>query len=93
MRKELSITIKLETMFGSRSMIHLREKISYMVLIKSKRPEQMELLLSLGMKKEMFWKLITLGSFNHTKENLLNQEQDLYIKEKDKLITSLSIKS
>ena len=93
MRKELSTTIKLGTMFGSRYMIHPKEKINYMVLIKSKRPELMEQLLSLGMKKEMFWRPITLGSFNHTKENLLNQEQDLYIKKKDKLITSLFINS
>ena len=93
MRKELNTTIKLETMFGSRSMIQPREKISYMVPIKFKKLELMELLLSLEMKKEMLWKLITLGSFNHTKENLLNQEQDLYIKEKDELITSLFIKS
>ena len=89
MRKEFNIIIKLEIMFGSRFMIQPREMISYMALIKFKRPEQMELLWSLKMKKEMFWKLIILGSFNHTKENLLNQEQDLYIKENVKLITSL----
>ena len=93
MRRELNTTIRLEIMYGSKFMTHPREMISFMVLIKFKRQEQMELLLSLGMKKEMFWRLITLGSFNHIKANQLSQEQDLYIKEKDKLTTSLFIKS
>ena len=93
MRKELSTIIKLGIMFGSRSMILPREMTSSMGLIKSKRQELMELLLSSEMKKVMFWKLIISGSFNLTKVNQLNQEQDLYIKEKVKLTTSLFTKS
>ena len=54
MRKELSIIIKLEIMFGSRFMTLPREMTSSMALIKSKRQEQMELLLLLEMKKTMF---------------------------------------
>ena len=89
MRRELNITIRLVIMYGSRFMTHPREMINSMVLIKFKRQEQMELLLLLEMKKAMFQKLITLGSWNLTKVLLLFQEQDLYTKEKVKLITSL----
>jgi hypothetical protein len=45
------------------------------------------------MKKAMFWKLITLGSFSLIKGLLLFPEQELYTKEKVKLITSSFIKS
>ena len=93
MRKELNTIIKLEIMFGLKSMIQLRVKTNYMVHIKFKKPELMALWLSLGMKKVMSWRLITLGRFNHTRVNLLFQGQELYIKEKVKLITSSFIKS
>ena len=89
MRRELNIIIKLEIMFGSRFMTLPREMTSSMVLIKFKRQEQMELLLLLEMKKAMFWKPITLENWNLTKANLLNPDQELYIRRKVKLITSL----
>ena len=54
MRKELSIIIKLEIMFESKFMAQPKEMTNFMALIKSKRQELMELLLSLEIKKAMF---------------------------------------
>ena len=74
MRKELSIIIKLEIVFGSKFMTQPREMTSFMALIKSKRQELMKLLLSLEMKKAMFWRLTTLGNFSLIKGLLLFPE-------------------